>query len=434
MAKRQTRHKKSQAPALTRTLLQSRLANLSEQKERLARRAYNELSLVTPHGQATLAESDIPYEEMWAEVHWTDEAAERIRAGEFAYISPEFDMDHTDPGSGDKVGAALLAIGLVTRPFLKGMARVEDPDEDNVSHIQVFATGEWHHEWYGRITIEPRHYDEIIANADLLFSSIREESDHGATEMVVDYNHQSLYGEPDASKAAGWVRGKGLYVVKPEAAKVAASEVGAIPQHKAQGVWAMKDERVRELLKLSEGEAVTDQHRADVLELLDASNAELAGKVEELEAADDEAAGDEAAEPKQEDEAAEGEPVDIAQLREQAAEGAAAAKTLRERDARDAVKLAEDGNKLLPAQRGWAEGYALNDPQGFAAFVEGQPDVVPLGTDGGSDDGTGADAGGVRAFIDAKTAEGMSLADAQSAAQKQFGPEAFAEYRKPAAK
>ncbi|MCD7948305.1 MAG: phage protease [Oscillospiraceae bacterium] len=44
-----------------------------------------------------------------------------------------------------------------------------------------------------------------------------------------------------------------------------------------------------------------------------------------------------------------------------------------------AVTLALKSGKITPAQKGWARDYALDDPKGFAAFLEKAPQVVPLG-------------------------------------------------------
>lgn len=49
------------------------------------------------------------------------------------------------------------------------------------------------------------------------------------------------------------------------------------------------------------------------------------------------------------------------------------------RDADEAVTLALRAGKITPAQKAWAETYALSDPKGFAAFVEKAPQVIPLG-------------------------------------------------------
>lgn len=50
-----------------------------------------------------------------------------------------------------------------------------------------------------------------------------------------------------------------------------------------------------------------------------------------------------------------------------------------DRTAEEAVTLALRAGKLTPPQREWAKTYALSDPQGFAAFVEKAPQIVPLG-------------------------------------------------------
>ncbi|WP_295755881.1 phage protease [uncultured Oscillibacter sp.] len=50
-----------------------------------------------------------------------------------------------------------------------------------------------------------------------------------------------------------------------------------------------------------------------------------------------------------------------------------------QRDADEAVTLALKAGKITPAQKEWAQSYALTDPKGFGAFVEKAPQVVPMG-------------------------------------------------------
>ena len=50
-----------------------------------------------------------------------------------------------------------------------------------------------------------------------------------------------------------------------------------------------------------------------------------------------------------------------------------------ERDAENAVTLALKSGRISPAMKEWAKGYALDNPTGFASFVEKAPQVVPLG-------------------------------------------------------
>jgi len=61
---------------------------------------------------------------------------------------------------------------------------------------------------------------------------------------------------------------------------------------------------------------------------------------------------------------------------------------LRERD--ELVALAMSQGKIAPAQKEWAEQYALKDPEGFKAFIAQAPRVVPVGqviAGGGPDKG-----------------------------------------------
>ncbi|MCE5333192.1 MAG: phage protease [Desulfobacteraceae bacterium] len=43
------------------------------------------------------------------------------------------------------------------------------------------------------------------------------------------------------------------------------------------------------------------------------------------------------------------------------------------------VAFAIAAGKITPAQKEWAEAYALTDPEGFRLFVAKAPVVVPLG-------------------------------------------------------
>lgn len=52
---------------------------------------------------------------------------------------------------------------------------------------------------------------------------------------------------------------------------------------------------------------------------------------------------------------------------------------LAKRDRDDLVSLALNQGKIAPAQKAWAEEYALKDPAGFKAFIDQAPGVVPLG-------------------------------------------------------
>jgi len=51
---------------------------------------------------------------------------------------------------------------------------------------------------------------------------------------------------------------------------------------------------------------------------------------------------------------------------------------LNKRDRDELVEMALKSGKVIPAQKAWAELYALNDPEGFKAFLAQAPVVVPL--------------------------------------------------------
>jgi hypothetical protein len=59
-------------------------------------------------------------EELWGQVEWTPDAAERIEKKEYRFVSPSFIKDHTHK-NGQKIGTTLLAAAITNHPFLEGM-------------------------------------------------------------------------------------------------------------------------------------------------------------------------------------------------------------------------------------------------------------------------------------------------------------------------
>lgn len=51
-----------------------------------------------------------------------------------------------------------------------------------------------------------------------------------------------------------------------------------------------------------------------------------------------------------------------------------------QRAADEAVTMALKAGKITPAQKDWAQSYALSDPKGFGSFVEKAPQIVPMGS------------------------------------------------------
>lgn len=73
---------------------------------------------------------------LWLFVEWTQEAAAKIRGGQFRYFSPEYVDKWTHPKTGEKFTDVLLGGALTNRPFLKDIMPVnlseilaEDQDE-----------------------------------------------------------------------------------------------------------------------------------------------------------------------------------------------------------------------------------------------------------------------------------------------------------------
>ena len=63
--------------------------------------------------------------ELWALAEFTERAAEMVRAGELKFTSAVIDFNSKCRITGEPVGAELLEIGLVNRPFIDGMKPME---------------------------------------------------------------------------------------------------------------------------------------------------------------------------------------------------------------------------------------------------------------------------------------------------------------------
>jgi phage I-like protein len=61
--------------------------------------------------------------ELWAEIAWTPEAAQTIKAGEYRFVSPSFIRDYVWK-EGKNIGTTLIAAAITNHPFLEGMAAV----------------------------------------------------------------------------------------------------------------------------------------------------------------------------------------------------------------------------------------------------------------------------------------------------------------------
>ena len=241
-------------------------------------------ALYLPYGAARLVDDkqEGPYGELWADVDWTDTAMGYIKAQEYRYISGEFELQARDEKTDDKIGAVLYAFALCTRPFVKGMPPVEIAADGEQGRAMVLMTGTWFHDWYGEFTVTLEHLQEMVTNYNENRGATDPRGEHPDTEIVVDYNHGSFAGDVEAAKAAGWVRGKGIYVDQPsEEERKAATERRILtvpasapvrltkPASTLTKETDMTDARIREILGLNADAEITDDHRGQALTKLD---------------------------------------------------------------------------------------------------------------------------------------------------------------------
>jgi len=409
-----------------------------------------------------------PHAELWADCDWTPRAQEYIRAGEFRYISPEFDLDWQSEKDEGHKGAALLAIGLVNRPFLSGMAPVELAPGETMSAVQVFLTGVWYHPWYGKFTVTPDDLQSMIDNQGEVFRSVSADADQPDTEMVVDYNHGSLAYGPENAMAAAWVRGRKLFIETPAKPNAAATDMaGAITaslglkdidptqlqallgdvtaqaQPTTGGNSEMNEQEIREVLGLGDDVEVTADHQSQALSRVHEENkalkvplpvrtpdgdaemaaADVAGKViltaeqyEALTAA--QPAADQVVLSKG----------DLDTLRADAAEGAKAAKSLAEKAISDALDVAQAGGKIKPAERDELTKLAKLDMDIFQANLDNRSPVIAFAEVGSDETSATPDTQAVADFIATREAELMTLKKGPAEAKSMALREAMAQF------
>lgn len=77
------------------------------------------------------------------------------------------------------------------------------------------------------------------------------------------------------------------------------------------------------------------------------------------------------------------EGADLSEVRELQNKVGTLTKELAERQATEAVELAQRAGKIAPAQLEWAKAYAISDPAGFKAYAEAAPKLAVLTPTGG---------------------------------------------------
>jgi len=80
-------------------------------------------------------------------------------------------------------------------PLTTEIRMLAEGEEKRSSEIQIALTGTWEHAWYGEFSIEEEDLDQMVANFE-----------GGERDVVVDYQHGSTAMDPEAGKAAGWVK------------------------------------------------------------------------------------------------------------------------------------------------------------------------------------------------------------------------------------
>lgn len=285
--------------------------------------------------------------ELFAKISWTQKAAGMIRAGEYRFISPEWQFNYRDKSSGKDIGPALLSIALTNRPFIEGMQPV------SLSESMLLA--EWDVAYINNLP-------------DSSFGYVEPGEKDAEGKTVPRTNRHLPYRNADGSVSLDHLRNALARLdqtsISPEAKaqarrklEAAANEAGVgssgqDESNKAQEVNPL-EKQIREMLGLAEGD--------DVIAAIKALKAKADSATQEVTAAK---AAKEAAETSLK---AKDTELKVANGKLMATEVQA-----------DVDQALKDGH-ILPKQVEWAKSMRARDPEGFKAFVASAPKLGPNG-------------------------------------------------------
>lgn len=322
--------------------------------------------------------------ELWAQVEWTEEAAEAIRRREYQFTSAEISWAYRDKESGEDRGPTLLAMAITNRPFVEGMQPLA------LSETAAQALAESREELERaraarakRYGIRPREDGHLTKPAEYANVPDSEFADPVNYRYPIDASHvmaayryfakaenRAFYNSSEVKIIA-----KRIVAALPEENRDEAREVFGLSEPRAgsKDKERTMEEQLRALLKLDEN--------ADVLEavkMLRDNRTVILSERDDLQA----------------------------KLTETSAERDTLRQQLNESKRDALIAKYESEGKLTPKMRdAWAAEMALNEPERFTALMETLPVVVDL-TERGSD--KGADTGDTK-LTEAEIALGKQL-------------------------
>lgn len=322
--------------------------------------------------------------ELWAQVEWTEEAAEAIRTRQFQFTSAEIAFAYQDKESGEDRGPTLLAMAITNRPFVEGMAPLAL--SERVSTVLLASREELEQARQARARkygIRPRkdgHLTKPAEYADVPESQFADPVNYrypiDAAHVMAAYRYfakeenRAFYNEREVKIIA-----KRIVAALPEENRKEAREALGLSEPRAgsnrNGEKTM-EEQLRKLLGLDE--------EADVMaavKMLKETQGVALSERDGLKA----------------------------KLAETVAERDELKVKLAERERDNLIGKYEQEGKLTPAMRdGWANDMALRDPEGFVKLMETMPKVVDFSERGTS----GGDTAGVQ-LTEAEIALGKQL-------------------------
>lgn len=328
--------------------------------------------------------------ELWARIEWTSDGAEAIRKKEYQFVSPSFDKAF-ETNEGEDIGCTLLAAAVTNHPFLQGMEAMslsarpagtpkvvmlatfsDDERRDRVAQAVRVKFGDWP---------SPGYYDPC---------------DYYCGPWVNGLWGDTVVFEKGGRKyqVAFAIGDDGVVTFSGEPVEIVLNpEPLAAPAAQLRKETSMK---VISLTSTDNKPVQIDEAALETTELVKSLRAQLPGKdAKVVNAADFDAMS--------------AKVTSLSASVETLTTGLTAEKTARETAetalatdrAKAKVLSAITAGKITPAQKEWAEGYALSQPAEFDKFLAAAPVVVTLGRTHGSGEG-GATGTGAEAQLEAK--------------------------------
>jgi len=320
-----------------------------------------------------IKELEVRVDGLYARIEWTQTARQHIEAGEYRYYSPALRVN-----SETRKVEALLHMGLVNDPAIKNLAPLLAAKYGGIGEPEIFVLAAEGDAQAAQEARAKKYGIGVKAGGHVTkpgeWSQVPDEQfadpvnyrypmpDRAQCQAAWSYwnqtKNQAQYSPEERAKITNRIKARAQEVGMQISAKEEATamlklkaKLGLKPEASEEELLALVDSRAQEAVAFKD-------MTADLIKELalpaETTPAQLKGAILALKQGQDQLTGLQK---------------DLAALKDAQAK----------QQAQQAVTEALKAGKLQPTQQEWALAYAARDPEGFKAFIDKAPRLVPVG-------------------------------------------------------